>query len=84
MNNYTGCCLIWMPGKLGCLNSSNSEEHPLPAVQARSFVVRFRDIADHVNRHIAFVICLRLLNVLARIYAHHLFLPRASQIWDDC
>ena len=73
-----------MPGKLGCPISSNSEEHPLPAAQARSFVVPFRDIADHVNRHIAFAICMRLLNVLARIYAHHLFLPRTSQIRDDC
>lgn len=73
-----------MPGKLGCLNSYNSEEHPLLAAQARSFLVIFMDIADDTYRDIAFVICLRLLNVLARIYAHHLFLPGTSQIWDDC
>ena len=80
MNSYTGCCLIWMPGKQGSLNSSNSEEHPPPAAQARSFVVPFRDIADGVNRHITSVICLRLLNVLARVYAHQLFLPCTSEI----
>lgn len=41
-------------------------------------------LADQVNRHIAYIILLRLHAVLACVYADQLFMSFTSQIWVDC